>query len=172
MQVIYLNYLRDASILGVVVARSSLLRELDSASREYLASYVLFNQAVAGHVGIHPTDLQCLNLLSADPRPRTTGEIAELTGLTSGSATRLVDRLEGAGYVTRQRDESDKRQVKVRLRTEGLHRLRDVWDRLRTGWDTMFEDYTEMELELLVRHMRRTSELGRQQRARLNRGDL
>ncbi|MGH3429335.1 MAG: MarR family winged helix-turn-helix transcriptional regulator [Mycobacteriales bacterium] len=154
------------------MSRPSLLADLSVASREYLASYVLFNQSVADYLSMHPTDLQCLSLLSADPRPRTTGEIAELTGLTNGSATRLVDRLERAGYVTRQRDESDKRKAIIQLRLEGLDQLRRVWGQLSTSWDALFEDYTEAELELLVRHMHRVTELGKQQRARLSRGEI
>jgi hypothetical protein len=55
--------------------------ELDS--RRYLASSVLFNQAVADHLGLHSTDVQCLNLLDIEPGPCTTGRIAERTGLTS-----------------------------------------------------------------------------------------
>ncbi|MFJ5309984.1 hypothetical protein [Streptomyces sp. NPDC088350] len=58
----------------------------------------MFNQAVADRLGLHPTDLQCLNLLTLEAGPVTTGRIAELTGLTTGSATRLVDRLGGGWF--------------------------------------------------------------------------
>ena len=95
------------------MTRTERLTELEVESRRYLASYVLFNQAMADQVGLHPTDLQCINLLTIEPGPFTTGRIAELTGLTSGSATRLVDRLERAGYVTRERDAADRRRVLV-----------------------------------------------------------
>ncbi|WP_240512949.1 MarR family transcriptional regulator, partial [Streptomyces griseoruber] len=74
--------------------RSGLLDELSVVSRRYVASYALFNQALADRLGLHPTDLQCLNLLTLEPDPVTAGRVAELTGLTTGSATRLVDRLE------------------------------------------------------------------------------
>ena len=39
------------------------------ASRRYLASYVLFNQAIADLLGLHPTDVQFLSLLWRRPRP-------------------------------------------------------------------------------------------------------
>ncbi|WP_330288446.1 MarR family winged helix-turn-helix transcriptional regulator [Streptomyces sp. NBC_00576] len=135
--------------------------ELDS--RRYVASYVLFNQAVADHLGMHPTDVQCLSLLGIEPGPFTTGRIAELTGLTSGSATRLVDRLERAGYVTRQRDEEDRRRVLVVPVAAAMRRLGEFWDSLAEGWLATFEGYTEQELALLGRHMRRTTELAQRQ---------
>ncbi|WP_199834958.1 MULTISPECIES: MarR family winged helix-turn-helix transcriptional regulator [Streptomyces] len=135
--------------------------ELDS--RRYLASYVLFNQAVADHLGLHSTDVQCLNLLDIEPGPCTTGRIAELTGLTSGSATRLVDRLEKAGYVIRRRDEQDRRRVLVEPVAAAMQRFGEFWNSLDEGWQAMLDGYTEQELALLGRHMRRTTELARRQ---------
>lgn len=152
------------------MARADRLAELNRVSRQYLAAYVLFNQAVADRLGMHPTDVQCLNLLTLEAEPRTTGQIAELTGLTSGSATRLVDRLERAGYVRRERDAHDRRKVLVRVDEDNLAEFGRLWAELSEGWDTIFDDYTEKELSLLVRHMRRTVELSAVQRKRLSSG--
>ena len=150
--------------------RADRLAELNRVSRQYLASYVLFNQAVADRVGMHPTDVQCLNLLTIESEPLTSGQIAELTGLTSGSATRLVDRLERGGYVRRERDTHDRRRVLVHLVAEKVAEFGRMWAELSEGWDAIFDDYTEKELALLVRHMRRTVELGAAQRERLSSG--
>jgi DNA-binding MarR family transcriptional regulator len=144
-----------------------LIDELQRESRRYLASYVMFNQAVADHLKLHPTDVQCLNLLTAESGPFTTGRIAELTGLTSGSATRLVDRLEKAGYVVRRRDTTDRRRVHVEPVPEAMRDLMALWSELGEGWRAMLADYTDDERALLHRHMRRTVELSRQQIARL-----
>jgi DNA-binding MarR family transcriptional regulator len=149
------------------VRRVERLAELNRVSRQYLASYVLFNQAVADRLDMHPTDVQCLNLLTLDAEPRTTGQIAELVGLTSGSATRLVDRLARAGYVRRERDTHDRRRVLVHLVEDKVAEFGRMWAELSAGWDAIFDDYTEKELALLVRHMRRTIELGAAQRTRL-----
>ncbi len=143
------------------------LAELETESRRYLAAYVLFNQAVADRLGMHPTDLQCLNLITIEDGSFTTSEIAELTGLTSGSASRLVDRLLRAGYVTRQRDTSDRRRVLVQPVQEAVRRVSAVWDELAAGWAEIFVHYTDAELDLLARHMRRTTELSRAQVRRL-----
>lgn len=154
------------------MARADRLAELNRVSRQYLAAYVLFNQAVADRLGMHPTDVQCLNLLTLEPEPLTTGQIARLTGLTSGSATRLVDRLERGGYVRRERDTHDRRRVLVHLVGDRLAEFGRLWAELSEGWDAIFDGYTEKELALLVHHMRRTVELGAAQRERLSSGSV
>ncbi|MER5885679.1 MarR family winged helix-turn-helix transcriptional regulator [Streptomyces sp. NPDC001941] len=150
--------------------RERLMDELTTQSRRYMASYALFNQAVADHLRLHPTDLQCLNLLSLEEGPVTTGRIAEMTGLTTGSATRLVDRLERTGWVTRERDSEDRRRVFVRTVPEKAAELGAFWGRLNQAWSTMFDVYDDEEVALLTAHMRRTVELSAAQVERL-RGD-
>lgn len=53
-------------------ARARLLDELSTVSRRYMASYALFNQALADRLKLHPTDMQCVNLLSLEGGPVTT----------------------------------------------------------------------------------------------------
>ncbi|MFF4020151.1 MarR family winged helix-turn-helix transcriptional regulator [Streptomyces sp. NPDC001843] len=155
---------------GAGSGRSRLLTELAAVSRRYMASYALFNQAVADHFGLHPTDLQCLNLLTLEEAPVTTGRIAELTGLTTGSATRLVDRLEKAGYVVRRRDAVDRRRVLVATVPEKVAEFGRMWDSLGGTWEALFDDLDDAELGVIVRHMRRTVELSGEQIARLREG--
>ncbi|MFG3286504.1 MarR family winged helix-turn-helix transcriptional regulator [Streptomyces sp. NPDC048111] len=150
--------------------RAALLRELGDVARRHMASYALFNQALADHLGLHPTDLQCLNLLGLESAPVTTGRIAALTGLTTGSATRLVDRLEKAGYVERRRDTEDRRKVLVEVVPERMAELGAVWGRLNGAWWEMFAAYGDDEIELIATHMRRTIELSTTQIERLRGG--
>ncbi|MEU3844616.1 MarR family transcriptional regulator [Streptomyces sp. NPDC028635] len=152
--------------------RARLLEELSGVSRRYMASYALFNQAVADHLRLHPTDVQCLNLLALEEGPVTTGRIAELTGLTTGSATRLVDRLEKAGYVRRERDATDRRKVLVVTVPERIAEFGRMWDRLGGGWYALFDDLDESQLGVIVDHMRRTTRFGAEQVARLRAGDV
>ncbi|MEF9883593.1 MarR family winged helix-turn-helix transcriptional regulator [Streptomyces sp. P9-A4] len=154
------------------VRRDALMTELFGEARRYMAAYALFNQAVADHLGLHPTDVQCLNLLSLEEAPVTTGRVAELTGLTTGSATRLVDRLERSGYVTRERDTEDRRRVLVALVPERIAELGALWRKLNGAWGTMFDVYSDAELALLIAHMRRTVEVSAAQIERLRGGDL
>ncbi|MCX5050159.1 MULTISPECIES: MarR family winged helix-turn-helix transcriptional regulator [unclassified Streptomyces] len=153
-------------------ARERLLDELSDVSRRYMASYALFNQAVADHLGLHPTDLQCLNLLTLEGGPVTTGRVAEMTGLTTGSATRLVDRLEKAGYVVRERDAADRRRVLVATVPERIAEFGRMWDRLGGGWSALFDGLDDGELAVVIGHMRRTVRFSGEQIARLRAGEV
>jgi DNA-binding MarR family transcriptional regulator len=78
------------------------------------ARAMLFYEAVAERLGLNPTDLKLLNLaLSEDPV--TPGRLAELSGLTTGAITGVLDRLERAGIARRETDPSDRRRVIVRI---------------------------------------------------------
>ncbi|MEV7468338.1 MarR family transcriptional regulator [Streptomyces kronopolitis] len=147
--------------------RARLCEELSMESRRYLAAYVLFNQAVADHLGLHPTDVQCLSLLTAEPGPCTVKQIAEMTGLTTGSATRLVDRLERGGYVARAPDGQDRRRVLVTPVPDRIARVNAVWDDLGQAWQSLFDDHSEGELEVITSHMRRAYDLSHAQMQRL-----
>src|SRR5713101_3331385 len=74
----------------------------------------LMGQAAADRIGINATDLNCLNILSFSGH-MTAGELARATGLTTASITGVIDRLEEAGFVSRERDPHDRRRVVVRL---------------------------------------------------------
>ncbi|MFJ8545930.1 MarR family winged helix-turn-helix transcriptional regulator [Streptomyces sp. NPDC093586] len=132
-------------------------------SRRYMAAYVLFNQALADHLGLHPTDVQCLSLLTAQPGPLTVRQIADMTGLTTGSATRLVDRLERQEYVIRTPDRQDRRRVLVAPVPERVARVTAVWDDLGRAWQTLLDGHTEDELEVITRHMRQAHDLSHTQ---------
>ncbi|MFB7597461.1 MarR family winged helix-turn-helix transcriptional regulator [Streptomyces sp. NPDC056160] len=56
----------------------------------------------------------------------TSGEPATRTGLTTGATTRVIDRLERAGYARRVADPADRRRVIVEPVPEGLGRIEDV----------------------------------------------
>jgi DNA-binding MarR family transcriptional regulator len=73
---------------------------------------MLHGHASAKACGLGATDLYALNVLEL-AGPMTPGELGTRTGLTSGPTTRLIDRLEEAGYVRRTADPGDRRKVIV-----------------------------------------------------------
>src|SRR5687767_15738873 len=72
----------------------------------------LLSATIAARAGITPTDLESLDLLRR-LGPMTAGRLAELTGLTTGAITGMIDRLERRGYARREADPSDRRRVIV-----------------------------------------------------------
>lgn len=86
--------------------------EIGASLLRFIADVVLYNQVVSQRVGLGGSDSQFLSLLSLHG-PLTPGRLAELTGLTTGTVTGVVDRLERGGFVRRVRDAADRRKVLV-----------------------------------------------------------
>ncbi|MFC8798118.1 MarR family winged helix-turn-helix transcriptional regulator [Promicromonospora sp. NPDC057138] len=143
--------------------RKGLIAAVADESRRYMAAYVLFNQAIADRLGMHPTDVQCFSLLAAEPGPVSAKRVGELSGLTTGATSRLLDRLERASLISRTPDPADRRRVLVAVVPEAVERVSAVWDEFEPAWQGLFTDLSEEELSVLVEHMRRVTEFSRQQ---------
>lgn len=95
-------------------ARKRLAMELPASIRKEIRAAALFAHAMAKHSGIHPTDIRCLDFLN-ERGPATAGDLAEVTGLTTGAVTAVIDRMEKAGIVRRTTDAKDRRKVIVEI---------------------------------------------------------
>ncbi|MEW5992633.1 MAG: MarR family transcriptional regulator [Chloroflexota bacterium] len=71
-----------------------------------------YDEALAEHLGLNATDFRCLEHAIAEPG-LTPGRLAELSGLTTGAVTGVLDRLERAGFVERRPGPADRRSVTV-----------------------------------------------------------
>ena len=84
--------------------------------RDVADAAVALHEAMAARLGIGSTDLTCLNLVRrGGAEALTAGKLAELTGVTTGAVTGVLDRLERAGFLVRDKAPGDRRQVLVRL---------------------------------------------------------
>ncbi|HXC85412.1 MAG TPA: MarR family transcriptional regulator [Trebonia sp.] len=110
----------------------------------------LLGAASAERIGINVTDLNCLNILALTGS-MTAGELARETGLTTASITGVLDRLEEAGFVRRERDPGDRRRVIVRLdAARGLRDVAPVFAPVVEAWRTAAEAYTDEQLTLIL----------------------
>jgi len=133
-------------------ARAALMQELEHAVRKSSGLGVIFGQTVANAVGISSSDLECLDFLNIEGRV-TAGRLAELTGLTTGAITGLVDRMEKAGLVRRERDEEDRRKVYIAIVPEALGKIGRFYEPLQKAVTKNWEGYSDAELKLLLRFM-------------------
>lgn len=109
-----------------------------------------FIQAVAEKAGINHTDLKVLSILSRQG-PLSAGRLAELTGLTTGAITFMLDRLEKAGYARRVRHPIDRRVVLIELIPEALQRATgNYFDRMSQATTNAVKNYTDEQLELVL----------------------
>src|SRR6266700_1128358 len=133
------------SALSRAKARVALLQELEEAMRRSSAQGVLFGQTVANVAGISGSDLECLDFLNLEGRV-TAGRLAEVTGLTTGAITGVVDRLEKAGFVLRERDDSDRRKVFIATVPENVAKIGSLYQHMQRAMLREWETYSEAEL--------------------------
>jgi len=125
------------------------MQELENALRRGSAQGAIFGQTVANSVGISGSDLECLDFLNLEGRV-TAGRLAEVTGLTTGAITGVVDRLEKAGMVRRERDPDDRRKVFIATVPENVARVGRFYENMQKGMVKLWETYSDAELRLLV----------------------
>ncbi|MGA7668944.1 MAG: MarR family transcriptional regulator [Nitrolancea sp.] len=151
--------------------RDTLIRILDREMRRISAQSVMFSQAVAERLGLNPTDLECLGIIG-ETGALTAGQLAELTGLTTGAITGVIDRLERAGYVRREQDASDRRRVIVQPVLEAAQeRITPLFDSISRETTRLISRYTDKELALITEFATRMNQLGLEETAKLRSSD-
>ena len=142
--------------------RSSLVAELSREVRWLSARSVLFSHLAAERVGLRPTDLEALDILALTG-PIPAGRLAALTGLSSGSVTALIDRLEAAGCARREPDPADRRRVIVQpvpwpaVMAEAAQPL---YEAMGTGFAELCRQYRDEELALILGFLRGANDMG------------
>ena len=138
-----------------------------TAMRRTGALMQLMSQAAADRIGINATDLNCLNILSFSGH-MTAGELAKATGLTTASITGVIDRLEEAGFVRRERDPHDRRRVVVRLSLDkAVSDVASVFAPMLRDWREMATRYSDDELRVIVDFYARMEQVFRDHLIRL-----
>jgi DNA-binding MarR family transcriptional regulator len=109
---------------------ADVLARFGQLGRELSTITVLFHSRVAEQMGLSGTDHKCLELVIQAREPLTAGRIAQLSGLSTGAVTGVIDRLEQRGFVRRVRDPHDRRKVLVEVadfdESEYLHLFADA----------------------------------------------
>jgi DNA-binding MarR family transcriptional regulator len=138
-------------------------------AREFSSRVVLFHDAVAEHLGLHSTDLKVLRLLGQEPM--TPSQLVEHTGLTGAAMTAVVDRLVAAGYVTRERDEVDRRRVTVRAVPARIRKIDRLYDAYGADMSKLLDRYGAKEFEAIESFLVKTTQLLSEHTARLRTGE-
>lgn len=87
------------------------------------------NRHLSAWMGLPPSDAEALGQIvwaAQSGEPVAPAQLARQVGMTSGAVSVLIDRLERAGYVTRRRDDTDRRRVALHptaTALEGMERF-------------------------------------------------
>lgn len=144
------------------------LHALLQAIRSYDTETSMLHQAVADRVGLSLTCLECIDFL-ARFGPMPAGKLAELTGLTTGAITGVVDRLEKAGFARRVSDTKDRRLTIIELvwNKETERNLTEMFNPLSKKLEALASAYSEDELVLLIEFITKAAEISQAESVRL-----
>ena len=145
--------------------RQALIAAIGMATQAFQRSTDAFDDTVAQRLELNRTDLRCLDWLFDGPK--TAGQLAAATGLTSAATTTLLDRLERRGLVRRVRDAADRRKVLVEMSELGWQQTNEYYAPLAQEGATMLERYTDAQLTAMRDHLLAAIALIDRQRARI-----
>jgi DNA-binding MarR family transcriptional regulator len=146
--------------------KRQLFFELIDEVRRSQSATARFDQAVADAMGVNRTDMRCVDVIEREGAVPA-GRLAEVTGLTSGAITTVIDRLERAGIARRVRDDGDRRRVLVELTPSAREQGRDYYSAHVEQSEVLYRRYSEAQIELLLEFVRRGREFNEVQAARL-----
>src|SRR4051812_12265902 len=119
-----------------------------------------FGQTVAIRFGLSESDVETLEQL-IDVGATTAGKLSEITGLTSGAVTRVIDRLEQAGYVRRVPDPADRRRVIVEVVPDKVGAVQSTLERATSAGAEEIGRYTDAQLALIGDFLTRMEQVTR-----------
>jgi DNA-binding MarR family transcriptional regulator len=130
-------------------SKIALEKQVYKAARDFGISSVLFRNAIGRKLGLNITDTECLSLLSIKGVSTPT-ELARYTGLTTGSTTAMLDRLEKAKYIRRKPNPNDRRGVLIEIRKQYAETAGPFIAAIQKAHSGLISSYSDKELEIIA----------------------
>ncbi|HUB93677.1 MAG TPA: MarR family transcriptional regulator [Verrucomicrobiae bacterium] len=134
--------------------RIDLEQRVFAATREQGMASVLLRNAVSRKLGLNITDMECLSLLAIRGSSSPT-ELARYTGMTPGSATVMLDRLERANLIRRKPNPNDRRGVLIEINERSNARAGQMFAGAQKALVELIASYSDSELETIADFLKR-----------------
>jgi DNA-binding MarR family transcriptional regulator len=106
------------------------------------------HETIGRKAGLTGTDHKYLGFLIQKGQ-MTAGELATLTGLTTGAVTGLIDRFEKKKLVKRQYAENDRRKVFIEPNTKNIMALMEpLYKEFRSNSEKLIASFSNKELKV------------------------
>jgi DNA-binding MarR family transcriptional regulator len=146
--------------------KTDLKKRALNAVRDYGIQLTLFRNAMNEWAGLNATDMECLRILFLKSTS-SPSELARLTGLTSGAATAMLDRLEKAGLIERNPNPGDRRGTLIVPAKSSPEKAASWFESARKAQDELISSFPESELEIIADVFERFTKLWDQEREKL-----
>jgi DNA-binding MarR family transcriptional regulator len=154
--------------MNKIVKREEIIQAITGKIKDMSTETIIFHEAVANILSLHITDHKSLDLIHQFGS-MPAGKLAELTGLTTGAVTGIIDRLEKEGYVRRTNDPKDRRRIIVEpTRNRKLERkIELIFKPVHERMYKLLSSYTDTELTFFLNAMTKLIELTHEECKRL-----
>jgi len=129
--------------------KQELEKKVFLAARDQGISSVLFRNATSRKLGLNATDSECLSFLMMN-KVATPTELANYTGLTSGSTTAMLDRLERAGFIVRKPNPNDRRGTLIEAHQHYTELAGPLVAGVQQAQHQLLSKYSEEELTVIA----------------------
>lgn len=136
-----------------------LLKNIRKMSQAYAYTSLQMHEAIARKAGLPGTDHKYMGFLLERGR-MTAGELAALTGLTTGAVTGLIDRLEKKKFVKRVFAEDDRRKVFIEPNTKRIMTvLAPLYKDFRSKSEKLLASYSTKDIKVLETYFSKAIEI-------------
>lgn len=136
--------------------------ELSWALREMNRAAATVDHRLAERMHLRSIEYAAMQHVMDAPDAIGPAELSGRLGISTGSGTELVDRLEAAGHLARHRHQQDRRRITLQATEKAVTSVIGELAPLLADIDTLATEFTAEEQEVIARYLR--SAAGRMRR--------
>lgn len=137
-------------------------------SQQHSYTSIQLHESIGRKIGLLGTDHKYLGFVIQKGQ-MTAGELAVLTGLTTGAITGLIDRFESKKLVKRQPDKNDRRKIIIVPDIDKITKLiTPFYQDLQDDTDELLSSFTSKELNILEKYFHKSLEIMNSKIERIN----
>lgn len=145
---------KDSQVVEAVERSQMTASEVSWAVRALVQAATDADVELARRLRMRPMDYAAVGHVMTAGSPIGPLQLSHSLGISSGSATELVDRLERSGHLERHRDEVDRRRVTLSLTPTALERVLGELRPLVDAMDEVAAELSAEEQEVVTRFLR------------------
>jgi DNA-binding MarR family transcriptional regulator len=147
---------------------NDIIKRMRKLNQLYSYTSIQMHEAVARKAGLSGTDHKYLGFL-IEKGQMTAGELSNLTGLTTGAVTGLIDRFEKKKLVKRQFAEGDRRKVIIEPNTKNIMTLLvPLYKEFRNKSEKLTASFSNKEIKIIETYFLKAIEIMNETTNKLN----
>jgi len=144
------------------------IKQIRKLNQAHAYTTIQMHEAVGRKAGLSGTDHKYLGFLMQKGQ-MTAGELATLSGLTTGAVTGLIDRFEKKKLVKREFAEDDRRKVFIVPNTKNIMALMEpLYREFRSKSEKLFESFSDKEIKVIETYLSKAIEIMNETTEKLN----